>query len=82
MNINLMATMYTVKLALHYFQRQHAKQPELDTCLVLQGSAAGYMETPATVEYCGAKFGLRGVMRSLRRTSWMHNTRVTYLAPA
>ncbi|KAJ5363634.1 uncharacterized protein N7496_009347 [Penicillium cataractarum] len=82
-NINLIGVFYTIKLALHCFRRQHAAQlqPMQDTLLVLQGSMGGYLEAAATLEYCASKFALRGLMRCLRRTSWMHGTRVNYIAP-
>ncbi|KAL3460220.1 hypothetical protein BJX64DRAFT_290545 [Aspergillus heterothallicus] len=57
-NINLIGVLYTVKLALYYFRRQHAAQAEplQDTLLVLQGSMGGYLEAAATLQYCASNF--------------------------
>jgi NAD(P)-dependent dehydrogenase (short-subunit alcohol dehydrogenase family) len=82
-NINLIGVLYTIKLALHYFRRQNAlnKGDPLDQVLVLQGSLAGYLDLPGAVQYIASKFGLRGIMRSLRRTEHAHNIRVNYIGP-
>lgn len=86
LDINLIGAMYTIKLALFYFRKQYnsaivAERKELDTCLVLQGSLAGYVDQPGSPQYNASKFGLRGTMRCLRRTAWQHDTRVNYIAP-
>ncbi|KIX07556.1 uncharacterized protein Z518_02209 [Rhinocladiella mackenziei CBS 650.93] len=82
-NVNLVGVMYTIKLALHYFRRQNAlnKGEPLDQVLILQGSLAGYLDLAGVVQYASAKYGLRGVMRALRRSEWQHNIRVAYIAP-
>ncbi|KIW71882.1 hypothetical protein PV04_00111 [Phialophora macrospora] len=82
-NINLIGVLYTIKLALHYFRRQTAlnKGEPLDQVLILQGSLAGYLDLPGAVQYIASKFGLRGIMRSLRRTEHAHNIRVNYIGP-
>jgi len=83
LNINLIGALYTVKLALHYFRRQNAlnKGAPQDALLVLQGSLAGYIDLPGALQYGGSKYGLRAVMRNLRRTEWQHNIRVNYIGP-
>lgn len=83
LNVNLVGVMYTVKLALHYFRRQNAsnKEEPLDQVLVLQGSLAGYLDLPGAVQYIASKFGLRGMMRALRKTEHVHNIRVNYIGP-
>jgi len=82
-NVNLIGVLYTIKLALHYFRRQHAqnKGDPLDQVLVLQGSLAGYLDLPGAIQYTASKFGLRGILRSLRRTEHAHNIRVNYIGP-
>ncbi|KAJ5135231.1 uncharacterized protein N7515_004509 [Penicillium bovifimosum] len=90
LDVNFTGVMYTIRLALHYFRKQYnaavnegveASKDELDTCLVLQGSLAGFIDQPGSPQYNGSKFGLRGVMRSLRRTVLQHGTRINYIAP-
>lgn len=83
LNVNLIGVLYTVKLALHYFRRQHAlnKGDPLDQVLVLQGSLAGYLDLPGAIQYTASKFGLRGMMRALRKTEHAHNIRVNYIGP-
>ena len=77
---------YTTKIALHYFQRQHSQNPPAagappDTLLVLQGSLAGYIDLRGSPQYTASKWAVRGLLRSLRRTSLAHGTRVNYIAP-
>lgn len=75
--------MYTVKLALHYFQRQNLlnKGDALDQVLILQGSMAGFIGLPGAPQYASTKYGLRGMLRCLRLSEWQHNIRVNYIAP-
>ncbi|KAJ9606173.1 hypothetical protein H2200_009134 [Cladophialophora chaetospira] len=83
LNVNLTGVLYTIKLALHYFRRQNAqnKGDPLDQVLVLQGSLAGYLDLPGAIQYTASKFGLRGILRDLRRTEHVHNIRVAYIGP-
>jgi len=86
LDINLIGAMYTVKLALFYFRKQFNSAVaegagSIDSSLVLQGSLAGYVDQPGSPQYNASKFGLRGTMRCLRRTSLQHGTRVNYIAP-
>jgi NAD(P)-dependent dehydrogenase (short-subunit alcohol dehydrogenase family) len=86
LDINLIGVTYTTKLALFYFRKQfkaaiEAGKPGPDTNLILQGSLAGYVDQPGSPQYNASKFGLRGMMRCLRRTSLQHGTRINYIAP-
>ncbi|OAL38361.1 hypothetical protein AYO20_02420 [Fonsecaea nubica] len=86
LDINLIGVFYTIKLALFYFRKQFnaavsAGNEGPDSSLVLQGSLAGYVDQPGSPQYNASKFGLRGTMRCLRRTSLQHGTRVNYIAP-
>jgi NAD(P)-dependent dehydrogenase (short-subunit alcohol dehydrogenase family) len=80
MEINLLGVHYTTKLAFHYFRRQ-ALDASRDRCLILKSSLAGYVDLPGSIQYTSAKFGVRGLMRSLRRTAWEENIRVNLVAP-
>ncbi|KEF63065.1 uncharacterized protein A1O9_01041 [Exophiala aquamarina CBS 119918] len=83
LNVNLTGVLYTIKLALFYFRKQHAanKGEALDQNLILQGSLAGYLDLPGALQYTASKFGLRGLMRDLRRTEHAHNIRVNFIGP-
>lgn len=80
LQINLIGVIYTLKLAMHYLRAQ----PEADArdrCFIFKGSIAGLIDQPASWQYSTSKFGLRGLMRSVRRTSWSEGIRVNYVAP-
>jgi NAD(P)-dependent dehydrogenase (short-subunit alcohol dehydrogenase family) len=79
-NINLIGVFYTAKLAMHYFRVQPEGENR-DRCLIIKGSLAGFLDQPGTPQYNASKFGGRGLMRSLRRTSWQQGIRVNYIAP-
>jgi len=83
LNVNMAGALYTVKLALFYFRKQHASNTgePLDQNLILQGSLAGYIDLPGAIQYIGSKWSLRGIMRSLRRSELQHNIRVNYIGP-
>ena len=83
LDINGVGALYTTKLALHYFRKQHRATSggQDEHLLILQGSLAGYLELAGALQYNFTKFGLRGVMRDLRLTEGEHNTRVNYIAP-
>ena len=77
------AQLYTMKLALHYFRRQYAQNPEAskDQLLVLQASVAGYLDIPTSLQYSMSKFGMRSAMRTLRWTEAQHGIRVNSINP-
>lgn len=79
---NLVGFMYTAKLALHYFARQQpASAGERDRCLIMTSSLAGYADHNGAPQYSAAKFGTRGMMRSLRRMLPKQDARVNVIAP-
>ncbi|OCK80941.1 short chain dehydrogenase reductase [Lepidopterella palustris CBS 459.81] len=80
LNTNCIGVIYTVKLAMHYFNRQ----PETlgrDRCIILTGSLASYLDQPGSPQYNVSKWGVRALMRCLRRTSWQTNFRINLIAP-
>ncbi|TVY51496.1 5'-hydroxyaverantin dehydrogenase [Lachnellula cervina] len=79
-NINLIGILYTAKLAMHYFRVQ-PEDDKRDRCLIIKGSLAGFLDQPGSPQYNASKFGGRGLMRSLRQTSWQQGIRVNYIAP-
>lgn len=76
--------MYTAKLAFHYFISQNGTTPcptQHDTCLVLIGSGAAFLDVPRTPQYCAAKWGMRGILHALRRTAFYYGSRVNVISP-
>ncbi|PKS09640.1 hypothetical protein jhhlp_004259 [Lomentospora prolificans] len=83
-NVNLHGTLYTTKLAMHYFISQNGTQPhnqQDDTCLILISSGAGFLDVPRTPQYCSTKWAVRGIMHSLRRTAHYYGSRVNVISP-
>lgn len=78
--INLIGLAYTAKLALHYFRRQPLGSFR-DRCLIIKGSIASYADQPGSPQYNISKWGARGLMRNLRRTTWKEGIRVNLVAP-
>jgi len=83
-DVNLKGTLFTTKLALHYFIKQNGQTPlpqQRDTSLVLIGSGAAFLDCLRGPVYPATKWGVRGIMHSLRRTAHYHGTRVNMLSP-
>lgn len=79
-NVNITGTLYTWKLAVHYF-RQQPESDERDRCFIMTGSMVSYIDSPGNWEYTATKYGLRGFMRTVRRSSWEQGIRIVYVAP-
>ncbi|KFY79503.1 hypothetical protein V499_01515 [Pseudogymnoascus sp. VKM F-103] len=83
-DVNLKGTLYTTKLAMHYFIKQNGEKlspQQEDTCLVLIGSGAAFLDCPRGPVYPSTKWGVRGIMHTLRRTAFYHGTRVNLISP-
>ncbi|GAB7352380.1 hypothetical protein MBLNU459_g2815t2 [Dothideomycetes sp. NU459] len=80
LEINLIGTIYTAKLAMHYFRRQPLDSSR-DRCLIIKGSIAAYADQPGSPQYNVSKWGARGLFRNLRRTAWTEGIRVNFIAP-
>ena len=83
-DVNLKGVLYTAKLASHYFISQNGEtetDQQDDTCLVLIGSGAAILDCPRSPQYQATKYGMRGIMHSLRRTAHHYGSRVNVLAP-
>ncbi|RDK39598.1 short chain dehydrogenase/ reductase [Aspergillus phoenicis ATCC 13157] len=52
-----------------------------DTCLILIGSGAGFLDVPRSPQYCASKWAMRGIMHSLRRTTYYYGSRVNVISP-
>ncbi|KAK7420260.1 hypothetical protein QQX98_002915 [Neonectria punicea] len=78
--VNLEGTLYTWKLAVHYFRKQPDTQ-ERDRCFIITGSMVAWIDSPGNWEYTATKYGLRGFMRTARRSSFEQGIRISYVAP-
>jgi len=79
-DVNMIGTMYTFKLAVHYF-RQQPQDEAHDRCFIITGSLVSFIDSPGNWEYTATKEGLRGFMRTVRRNSHEQGIRITYIAP-
>ncbi|KAG7146345.1 hypothetical protein HYQ46_004858 [Verticillium longisporum] len=79
-DVNLRGSLYTWKLAVHYF-RQQPDSEERDRCFIVTGSMVGWIDSPGNWEYTSTKYGLHGFMRTARRNSWEQGIRIVYVAP-
>lgn len=83
-DVNIRGTLYTAKLSAHHFIQQNGQSPSLeqeDTCLVLIGSGAAFLDCPRAPQYCASKWAMRGIMHSLRRTAFYYGSRVNVISP-
>lgn len=83
-DVNIRGTLYTAKLAAHYFIRQNgteAPQKQEDCSLVLIGSGAAFLDCPRAPQYSASKWAARGIMHSLRRTAHFYGSRVNIISP-
>ncbi|KAL1605040.1 hypothetical protein SLS60_004583, partial [Paraconiothyrium brasiliense] len=83
-DVNIRGALYTAKLAMHYFVKLNGSTPsphQVDTCLILIGSGAAFLDCPRGPQYQCSKWGMRGVTHSLRRTTSFYGSRVNVLSP-
>ncbi|CAN9203249.1 unnamed protein product [Alternaria alternata] len=83
-DVNLNGALYTSKLAMHYFMTQNGTSPnssQTDTCLILIGSGAAYLDCPRGPQYSASKYAMRGIMHSLRRTAYYYGSRINMISP-
>ncbi|KAL7003937.1 hypothetical protein EMMF5_006515 [Cystobasidiomycetes sp. EMM_F5] len=80
-NVNMIGTLYTFKLAVHYFRKQPMNE-ERNRVFIITGSLTTFIDSPANWEYTATKYGLRGLMRTVRRNSHEQGIRIAHVAPA
>jgi NAD(P)-dependent dehydrogenase (short-subunit alcohol dehydrogenase family) len=80
LDVNLYGVMYTTKLAFHYFQK-HPLDDKHDRCLIVQTSLAAYLDLPGAMQYQVSKYGGRGLMACIRRTTGVDGVRVNTICP-
>ena len=84
MDINVTGSLYTTKLATHYFVKQNGQTQSTaqeDTCLILIGSGAAFLDCLRIPQYSASKWAMRGIMHALRRTTYHYGSRVNVISP-
>ena len=69
---------------MHYFMTQNGTSPnssQTDTCLILIGSGAAYLDCPRGPQYSASKYAMRGIMHFLRRTAYYYGSRINMISP-
>lgn len=79
-NIDLLAVMYTLKLARHYFSK-HTVNAEHDRCFIVNASLVGFLDVPGIPQYMASKWGCRALMRCIRRTTAVDGVRMNLTGP-
>ncbi|PKS13177.1 hypothetical protein jhhlp_000521 [Lomentospora prolificans] len=81
LNTNLTGSLYTFKLAVHYFRKQPDTEKR-DRCFIITGSLnGGWVDSPGNWEYTAAKYALHGFTKVVRRSSPEQGIRIVYVAP-
>ncbi|KAI0023425.1 15-hydroxyprostaglandin dehydrogenase [Xylariomycetidae sp. FL0641] len=80
LQVNLLGTIYTVKLAVHYMSKNNP--PDRRGAIVCTASNAGLYGFPVAPLYATSKFGVVGLVRSLGRVLARRGIRINALAPA
>ncbi|KAH7395530.1 short chain dehydrogenase/ reductase [Cadophora sp. MPI-SDFR-AT-0126] len=78
--VNILGTMYSWKLAAHYFRKQPDTE-DRDRCFIITGSMGSYTDSPGSWEYTASKHAVKGLMRTVRRSCWSQGIRINVLAP-
>ncbi|EME86063.1 uncharacterized protein MYCFIDRAFT_40006 [Pseudocercospora fijiensis CIRAD86] len=78
--VNFIGLFYTVKLALFYLPKQ-PEADDRDRCIIMTGSLASYLDMSGSPQYNATKWGVRGLMHSIRRTGPDQGIRINLVAP-
>ena len=83
-DVTLTGVYYTAILALHYFRLKPTgtlRQPQSKKQILFIGSLASYIDVPPVGDYNAAKFGVRGLWKSIRREIRELGIRSNLIAP-
>lgn len=83
-DVNVKGVLYTAKLAQHYFIKQNGQVPlpsQEDTCLILIGSVASFIDGGRAPLYGTTKWAVRGLFHNLRRMAHYYGSRVNLITP-
>lgn len=79
-SIDLLGVIYTVKRARHYLMK-HPLDASHDRCLIVNASLVSFLDVPGTPQYMASKWGCRGLMRCIRRTTAVDGVRMNLTGP-
>ncbi|KIW52481.1 hypothetical protein PV05_08115 [Exophiala xenobiotica] len=85
LEVNLIGTIYTVKLAIHYIKKNapvNGAMPASRGSIICTASNAGLYPFPVAPIYAASKFGVVGLVRSLARPLEKQAIQINALAPA
>ena len=77
---NLIGAAYTATLANFYLPRQPQGE-DRGRCIIFTASLAGYMDQAGSPQYNASKWGVRGLLRSIRTSGPAQGVRVNLIAP-
>jgi len=80
-SVNLEAVYNTCYLALHHFRLPRAAATTFKPSIVLIASLAAYIGYPYSTTYSMSKFGVRGLLYSLRERAMHSSIRINLVAP-
>lgn len=80
-SVNLQAVYNTCYLALHHFRLPRAAATAFKPSIVLIASLAAYIGYPYSTTYSMSKFGVRGLLYSLRERAMHSSVRINLVAP-
>ncbi|KAI4707321.1 hypothetical protein J4E89_007848 [Alternaria sp. Ai002NY15] len=80
-SVNLQAVYNTCYLALHHFRLPRAAATTFKPSIVLIASLAAYIGYPYSSTYSMSKFGVRGLLYSLRERAMHSSIRINLVAP-
>ena len=82
-DVTLTGVYFTALLALHYFRLPEPShlRPGHKKHLIFIGSLSSYLELPPCSDYTAAKFGVRGLWKSIRREVHEMGIRTNLVAP-
>jgi 5'-hydroxyaverantin dehydrogenase len=81
LDVNLLAVYNTCYLALHYFRLPRVDATTFTPSIVLIASLAGYIGYPSSATYSMSKFGIRGLLYSIRDRALRSSIRINLVAP-
>ncbi|OCK73689.1 hypothetical protein K432DRAFT_256965, partial [Lepidopterella palustris CBS 459.81] len=80
--VNMLVTMYTTYLAMHYFRQNPASLPEKTKgTIIASSSGADFYGAPPIPIYAAAKHGIVGLTRSLAPTLTAENIMMHCILP-
>ncbi|KAI4935936.1 hypothetical protein J4E85_001263 [Alternaria conjuncta] len=80
-SVNLQAVYNTCYLALHHFRLPRTAATSFKPSIVLIASLAAYIGYPYSTTYSMSKFGVRGLLYSLRERAMHSSIRINLVAP-